>query len=126
MKSHLEILEDTLRIYGTNPKKRSVDSTRTCVYNGPDGEACAVARLIPKRKRLKLPEYPVRNNCVQSILPTSVRNLGVNFLESLQGVHDKNVNWSDPSNMIDSVVDVLNDCPNLPNEIHLFVGPFVE
>jgi hypothetical protein len=42
----LELLEKTVEYYKTNPRARDGEA---CKYIGPNGERCAVGRILPKR-----------------------------------------------------------------------------
>lgn len=100
-KRQLKVLEETVQYYSKDTARRCTDG-ESCSYSaktlGTKGKGCAVGRLLPLELRNELDEYYVLGVGVAEIfdmLPKSVQSLSVKFLESLQDLHDLNLNWDD-------------------------------
>lgn len=107
----LKIVEETVAYYSQDVKRRSVfcdslGNSTSCNYNS-QYEGCAVGRLIPKLERVKLDER-FNNVTIKNIqkdskfLPSDfpifsklLEDLGVDFLQDLQILHDSSSNWSE-------------------------------
>ena len=96
----IDVLEDTIKYYSENPKRRaykSTESTKTqCAYYDKDtGNRCAVGRLLSLDLARALSD---ENQVVVDIihyLPKEVQELGAGFLQDLQYFHDMKQFWTE-------------------------------
>jgi len=92
-----------------NFNNRSVsDESGLCVYSGPIG--CGVGRLIEDKDLCyNLDKSPFSAvPCIFSFLPKDVRELGEDFLCSVQLFHDRKANWNE--NGLTSIGMKTYDC----------------
>ncbi len=100
-KKRLEVLQDTVKYYTTNVKRRCVDKNNECSYSAKtlnkSSQGCAVGRLIPPKLRLewdkKYPNKSISGIQCKETLPENLLELGINFLNDLQSLHDQPNNW---------------------------------
>jgi len=99
-KRRLALIEETITHYTLKNRgeiKTSIGSK--CIYSPtPTSEGCAIGRLIADKEVCKAMD--VLAGCVndpklESLLPTEIKELGVDFLLALQRLHDGEDNWSD-------------------------------
>lgn len=64
-----------------------------CMYNHDFNGGCAVGRLIPKELAARLSGIISRSHL--KLLPDEVAELGLEFLEQLQSLHDVKANWDE-------------------------------
>ena len=100
MKTKLEIIEETVEYYTTDPTRRSfiLDKKEwqayTCAYLLPDGRMCAVGRCMIKPSLTEnwavdgIPD-------IQDKLKEEYRGHNTHFWKRLQGFHDKRENWNE-------------------------------
>jgi hypothetical protein len=110
----LELLEKTVEYYKTNPRARDGEA---CKYIGPNGERCAVGRILPKRvceevekKIEKSNEEDVQYEYKDLSIPNLCKELAlsqlsnekitklsqkynVHYLRDLQHLHDDSDHW---------------------------------
>lgn len=99
----IELVWDTVNYYSENPVERRCKSNVGYVYsptnaNKPNSEGCAVGRLLTNELKIKLDNVGMMGAAgVGSIfheLPDDIRAYGQYLLESLQGLHDLDDNWT--------------------------------
>jgi hypothetical protein len=74
--------------------RRSSSEEGMCLYRGRDGLKCAIGALIPDDQyRVGFEDNSASN--IMAEVPV-LHSLDGRFLDALQGVHDRRVNW-DPS-----------------------------
>ena len=95
--SAIEIIDETVEFYENNPRSlnpspRSMFDPTTCLYNGPNGEACAFARCVLPEHRKKLEEGKGCQNILNSygddILKEQYRGHHPGFWVNIQALHD--------------------------------------
>lgn len=84
-----QFLYDLIEFYSNNP--RAIDSDGTCKYR-LNGLKCAIGRYIPDSLYNPNIEGPV-NELPEGILPKEIEELGINFLEDCQSLHDQRQFW---------------------------------
>lgn len=95
-KDYAAVLKDTVDFYSEDTTRRSMGADKVCMYFGPNGRRCAVGRLLPKSKQ----EF-VSEDCGAASLNTPELNEygittdNVEFLSSIQGLHDRSVYWNE-------------------------------
>ena len=84
-----EVLQDAINYYWGKPERRCVDLEGNCVYHPSNtSEGCAIGRYIDPEIARELPLASVRDLRVQWHLPIWLKDMGNNFLETLQECHD--------------------------------------
>ncbi len=103
----LEILEETIEFYSTDPSRRSLDDAGSCVYNAGTAQHCAVGRcLIPKfQEQGRKLKYNVMGfedfvdyhgyKEHDDTLQEQYRGHSLSFWGDLQHFHDAKKNWSE-------------------------------
>jgi len=91
----LKLLEETAQFYNTG--NRSVIRI-SCRYFLPNKPGCAIGRLIADKKLCRKLDVFSDGSSVRAVfsyLPEDLKNYGVNFLEMLQELHDRESNWTE-------------------------------
>lgn len=87
-----EFLDDTVKYYSEDTSRRSV--LDKCMYRTGDGRKCAIGRYIPDDKYTTLIEGKnVISKLVYNLIPQNISMLGIDFLLSIQSLHDESDNW---------------------------------
>lgn len=93
--TRLELLQDTINYYWGRPERECISSRGECRYSpktvgNPKSEGCAIGRLLPSELAEKLDnEFKGKLTFfVFDYLPEWMRNLGCEFLRSVQSLHD--------------------------------------
>lgn len=126
------ILNETVEYYSENIQKRAVSSWRTasCSYVAPNGNTCAVSRLLSNKGRIKAHEAYEGESA--EAIPTTFfqkkyiklfkfnENVMYNFLCQLQTLHDTNCYWQneigltkDGEDMVEEINSYLNNLSNV-------------
>lgn len=94
-KQQLKFIESELGYYIADPSKRSSNGNYCFYRNGSN--TCVIGKQIPKEKYTDSLEdgYSVSANEIFSLLPESVQQLGIPFLQACQGIHDNEDNWTE-------------------------------
>lgn len=94
----LELLEDTVRYYSEDTKRRAVNNGN-CKYITEDGRKCAIGRLLPNDKIELLKDETssvytfIQREKYKNILPDNILALGIEFLRDIQYLHDTDKYW---------------------------------
>ena len=95
MMTRKKFLEDTIAFYSEDVGRRA-KGTNTCKYKTLDGRKCAIGRWIPES--LYFPGLEgkdlISNDLVFGILPGEIKELGRNFLNDIQHLHDLDRFWT--------------------------------
>lgn len=108
--ARLKVLNDAVKYYSTDPQARRNVRTATANYYGVESlcvyspetsgkttsEGCAVGRLIPTELATRLDQTYTGDSTVTKIfdeLPEDLKDLGLDFLADLQGLHDTEIYW---------------------------------
>ncbi len=86
----LSILNDTISHYNSN--NRSYINGSCVYYPTENSEGCAVGRLVKDKELCKALGTSSVNNIFSS-LPDDIKELGHDFLNDLQQLHDNKDNW---------------------------------
>lgn len=106
------MLETVVKHFSSNPKElRCLSATGSCSYayqkNVPKSSGCAIGMFLPNELCIEMDNSA--NTSIDDIfdnptlykkLPKWMRDMDVNFLQSLQILHDQNKNWDLESNTI--------------------------
>lgn len=100
--ARLRLLEETIKTY--NSDNRSVINgcgREVCCYSPSEkSPGCAIGRKISKKLAKKLDKFmnegtgSVKNDEIYNLLPKKLRCLGRVFLNDIQRLHDRSVNWN--------------------------------
>ncbi len=100
-----QILEETVKYYSEDTKRRAIDSHGECVYTTQDGNHCAIGRYLkPEYQNTEWGHnedtsvttlYANILKGIDSLLVESVKGLPLLFWVKLQNLHDSNGNWDD-------------------------------
>ncbi len=102
----IDIIKETAAFYSEDTKRRSLDNSGACVFNGNNDTHCAVGRfLLAKFKEMgqDLPSnsFPMEqliesNNAIDidDMLEPKYRGHDFNFWRDLQWLHDNNGHWT--------------------------------
>lgn len=96
----LEFLEDTIKFYSEDVKRRAAidvyEGRSQCFYRTEDGRKCAIGRWIPDDKYNNLMEgEAVCGKNVMSFLPKKISDLESAFLMAVQALHDISSYWTE-------------------------------
>ena len=88
--NRIDVLNDAIQYYWGKPERRCVSINGGCQYKPSEtSEGCAVGRLLPLDVAESLQQDgEVSDNRVFSLLPSNVQDLGQDFLQGLQVLHD--------------------------------------
>lgn len=95
-KLRLEVLEETAKHYNSTNRSQDPESGR-CSYFPPDdveSDGCAIGRLIEDKSLC----VDFEDDSLQDIfykLPEWLQELGMEFLDDLQGLHDVKEHWDE-------------------------------
>lgn len=99
----LEIIEETVKFYSKDIRRRSLDTDGVCVYNGIHNTHCAVGRaLLPKYKKeisgnrgYGVKRLPKQNGekSLDDMLSEKYRGHEEEFWRDLQALHDTDHYW---------------------------------
>ena len=97
-KTKADIIRETVEYYGADPSRRSVivdpEGGTTCVYNGPDGKRCAVARCCGDITGIN--EHLTSIEAIEQYgLPECRQSSDCKFWDGLQTLHDHKQHWTD-------------------------------
>lgn len=85
----LEFLTETVNFY--NSENRSVDM----LYYDQYGNGCAIGRMLPVDLAASLPSHSnVCDSVVFNVLPDEMQELGREFLQKIQFLHDDHRHWN--------------------------------
>lgn len=99
----IELVWDTVNYYSENPVERRSKSDVGCVYSpesidNPNSEGCAVGRLLTNELKLKLDNVRELGTAGVStifhLLPLDIQEYSLDLLQSLQTLHDQDINWT--------------------------------
>lgn len=99
----IQLVWDTVNYYSENPVERRSKSDVGCVYSpesidNPNSEGCAVGRLLTNELKLKLDNVgevgTVGVMAIFHLLPLDIQAYSLDLLQSLQTLHDRDVNWT--------------------------------
>lgn len=94
-KQQLKFIETELGHYIADPSRRSTNGSY-CFYKHANGNKCVIGKQIPENKYTDwLEDYSVGATEIFSLLPESVQQLGIPFLQECQYIHDNEDNWAD-------------------------------
>lgn len=85
-----KFLDDMLVYYSTNPRG-CVGERKICYYSSN----CAIGRLLDDDLCRELDSQPSAVRYIFHKLPIALQELGVDFLESIQILHDTDSNWDE-------------------------------
>lgn len=94
----IALVDDTVNFFAEDPRnRRSYDEQGYCMYQSPSGRCCAIGRMLPESVRQNLLRSdntaPIRR--LKIIHPNlDIWKYHVEFLGSLQHIHDRNDYWS--------------------------------
>lgn len=97
-------LEDTIKFYSEDTSRRAVrekGSVPKCVYRlNQEGliKKCAIGRHIRDEDynpEIESPSGILTNLLAQEVLPIRVSQLGLEFLQNIQRLHDEDENWNE-------------------------------
>ena len=92
MKSHKQILDETVEYYRTNP--RSFDENGDCQYYTAAGCVCAIGRLAKNAEEMqKATEGATFKGFMFKFLEPEYQGIDYDFLFHLQLLHDDDKNW---------------------------------
>lgn len=100
IKKRLEFLEDTIRHYNLHNRSAD-DNAQSCFYYpiNSKSEGCAIGRRIKDKELCKeldsLYNPGVMHDEAFNKLPQELRELGQQFLVSIQDLHDFPKNWNE-------------------------------
>jgi hypothetical protein len=89
--------------YIDNPLLRAVTSDGQCRYQDPDtGNKCLIGKQIPKEiYSTEMEGFAISfgvnkevNNTIYTCLPSSIQELGIAFLTTMQYLHDNETYWT--------------------------------
>lgn len=85
-----ELLQDAINYYWGRPERRCVDNSGSCVYSPTEtSEGCAIGRLLPLDISERLNDGTgVSDSSIFNELPEWLQDMGVDFLQALQIIHD--------------------------------------
>jgi hypothetical protein len=94
------LLNETISYYSENPKRRCEKGYR-CFYDpatvGKEdiSDGCAIGRLMTARQKEKADNLSAKaiNHLPSELIPRTLRNLPMDFLTALQGLHDTSGHW---------------------------------
>ena len=100
IEKQLQLLEETVAYYSENTLRRCVID-RHCMYSGKlitltESDGCAVGRLLPKELAEKFDE--LGGGIIAKyfdLLPKKIKGYTLNFLRTLQRLHDNPIYWND-------------------------------
>jgi len=94
----LAFLNETVEFYSQDPKGRRAVLAKftmpTCRYRTDDGRKCAIGRHIPDDLYHTGMEGALTTETMKT-LPSEISELGISFLEAVQGLHDNNKYWDE-------------------------------
>ena len=95
-KTYLDVLEETIAYYSEDPSRRSINPANgRCMYNGPDGRKCGVARCCSKIPE-EFESQAVSNAILEKyLLPEYAHLDNLEFWSRIQNLHDDKSNWDD-------------------------------
>lgn len=124
-----EIINETVKFYSTDPKRRSVNNkkegTPNCQYVSGDGRNCAVGRCLTTKIKNKVATSTYNNSDFQGLvhgmigcewdkteenldklLKPSYRGHNLRFWEDLQNLHDVDDYWNETGLSADGTYDL--------------------
>lgn len=99
----IQLVWDTVNYYSENPEERRCKSDVGCVYSpesidNPNSEGCAVGRLLTDELKIKLDNVGNLGctgvSAIFHLLPLDIQAYSLDLLQSLQGLHDQDDNWT--------------------------------
>ena len=100
-----EIVDETVAFYSEDPRRRSLDGSRLnlCLYNGPNGNHCAVGRCMYSKLKNKGQDLRFNDESAiaffekrggeHKVLKAKYRGHEDRFWGYLQALHDDDDNW---------------------------------
>lgn len=93
-----EFLDDLVQYYGYDTRRRSTKG-QSCFYR-LGKRKCAIGRHISDQDyHISLENRSVSNSTIFESLPRNIQELGVEFLGSIQNLHDVGRNWNKRSGL---------------------------
>lgn len=105
----VDIINETVEFYSADPKRRSYyideENNPKCLYNGKNGEHCAVGRCLEDKyhemgselfgNSFAIRDFFVKNDCesLDEMLKEQYRGHERMFWSELQRLHDNPRNW---------------------------------
>ncbi len=105
----LAVLNETIAFY--NSANRSINNTGhgACMYINNKGNKCAIGRLVTDELARTLEANMLKSaSDIFHLLPKEVQDLGLNFLEHLQVLHDNSHVWNTTGLTRDGEAEVRN------------------
>jgi hypothetical protein len=100
-KNRQELFNNTITHFNSN--NRAMNKSGSCRYRNGEGRGCAIGREISDKLASRLDKgvhegaigltHIVLHKLVFDSLPTRLKNMGGEFLYSLQLLHDESTNW---------------------------------
>lgn len=93
---YLDFLQETVDYYSEDVSRRATKNSK-CLYKTGDGRMCAVGRCLdPEKYELWMEGNSVELSPeIEEALKPQYRGFDVSFLQHVQDLHDKNINWGE-------------------------------
>jgi hypothetical protein len=105
--THLEFLEDTIKYYSENVKRRCT-TVKACYYSPVSAKkegistGCAIGRFLKPEDAIKIDSHDpmsihnvLSHGELKDLIPQWMQDLGTEFLKQVQGIHDNDFNWNE-------------------------------